>query len=57
MKINLVTGPQLVPVLKLKGATGAVFLASGHVEHVGSAGGALHVKLSIEILTIIDSSN
>ena len=43
MKIYLVAGSQLVPVLKLKGAIGAVLLASGQVKHVGRAGGALHV--------------
>ena len=39
----LETGSQLIPVLKLKWGVGSVFLASGQVEHVGGAGGALHV--------------
>ena len=56
----LVAGPQLVPVLEREGATGAVLLASGQVEHVGRAGGALHVRLSVQYLktlSITDSSN
>ena len=41
--IYLKAGSQLVPVLKLKGAIGGIFLAAGQVKHVGGAGGALHV--------------